>query len=151
MAGAAHAQRSHAYWVATPGAVTAGSTAFRLGTSGGGELAIAKGFAAGAEIGMVGPVQHFADRVLGVVSASGYYHPVWSKTARLDPFGAAGWSLLFRDGTRNMLNYGGGLNYWFARDMALRTEFRDHTFSNGGARVHYWGVRIGVSFRRFSP
>ena len=99
------------------------------------------------EVGFIAPVQHFADRLIGQVSANGYYHPLRRK---IDPFATLGYTLLFRSGTRNALNYGGGLNYWFSREIALRGEFRDHTY-DAGPRVHFWGVRLGVSFTILGP
>lgn len=140
---------TYAYWTAAAGGVTAaGATQFRLGLNGGGEIGIARGVAAGGEVGFIAPVNRFADRLIGQVSANGYYHP-WRR--KLDPFGTLGYTLLFRSNTQNALNFGGGLNYWFTRELALRGEFRDHTYDAGSARVHFWSFRLGVTFTRFSP
>lgn len=146
----AFAQRSHAYWVASPGGLTAGGhTQFRFAMAGGGEIKIARGFAAGAEIGVNGP-RAFNHQVVGLLSVNGFYHPLHAERTRLDPFVTAGYSLLFRSQTRNLFNYGGGVNYWFVPHLALRGEVRDHIYDAGG-RVHLWELRMGVSFSTFSP
>ena len=140
---------TYAYWTAGAGGMTAaGTTSLRVSLNGGGELGIWRGIGAGAEVGFIAPINHFADRLIGHVSANGYYHPLRRK---VDPFGTLGYTLLFRSGTRNALNYGGGLNYWFSRSIAMRGEFRDQTYDAGAARVHFWGFRLGVSFTRLSP
>ena len=98
---------TYAYWTAAAGGVTAaGSTNFRLGLNGGGEIGIWRGIAAGGEVGFIAPINHFADRLIGQVSANGYYHPLRHK---IDPFATLGYTLLFRSETQNALNYGGGL------------------------------------------
>lgn len=150
-AGAALAQRSYGFWTLTNGGVSrAGHTAYQLGLNGGGEIAIRQGFSAGLEAGFTGdPRGHYADNMLGMASVNGYYHPIRSREARIDPFVTMGYTVLFRSDTRNAFNYGAGLNWWLKRNAALRVEFRDHTF--GGPRVHFWGIRAGVSFSSLHP
>jgi len=146
--GTALAQRSMGYWFVAPGALTAGGrSTFTLHAGGGGELAIWKGISAGVELGAEGQRGNYLDTLMGVASVNGYYHFFDSKTARFDPFVTGGYSLFFRGGTSNLANYGGGLNYWFARHVAVRVEVRDHVDS----QRHYWGVRMGLSFTEFQP
>ena len=44
-------------------------------------------------------------------------------------------------------NFGGGIQYWFHKHIALRVEFRDHVLT-GMHNHHYPQGRIGISFRR---
>lgn len=151
MCAGASGQRSLGYWFAAPGGVTAaGHSTFTIHLGGGGEFALRKGFTAGIEGGAVGPTTEYTRNVMGVGSLNGYYHFRHSRTAQLDPFVTGGYSLFFRHGTANLGNFGGGLNYWFLPTVALRTEFRDHV-TGGPLRIHYWGLRLGLSFSAFEP
>jgi hypothetical protein len=151
LAGAAFAQRSMGYWFVAPGGATAaGNTSFTVHMGGGGELALWKGVSAGIEGGAVGLKRDYTDTVQGVVSLNGYYHFRPSRDARWDPFVTAGYSLFFRRGSTNLVNFGGGVNYWFVRHVGFRFEFRDHVMG-GPPAVHYWGTRMGLSFTGFSP
>lgn len=147
---AALAQRSFFYWVGEAGAATAaGESSFRAGLTGGGEIAIAKGFSAGPEMGFLTPRHHFNNNVAGLAAANGFYHFQHGKRA-LDPYVSAGYSALFRDGHINFFNYGGGLNYWVNPTLAVRAEFRDRV-NNSGPTLHLWTFRLGVSFTRLFP
>jgi hypothetical protein len=64
-----------------------------------------------------------------------------------DPFLTAGYSLIFRDFTANAANFGGGANYWFAGDIGLLIEGRDHYAKLQGAFTHLWEFRVGLTFR----
>ncbi len=142
--------RSHGYWFVAPGAASAhGFSDFTIHAGGGGEYALPKGFGAGAEIGALGATANYTDSVMGVASANGYYHFITDRRERLDPFVTAGYSLLFRSDTANAFNYGVGLNYWFRPSYAARVEFRDHYWSGPG--VHFWGIRVGLSFSELWP
>jgi len=44
-----------------------------------------------------------------------------------------------------MVNFGGGVNWWFKRGLGLRLEVRDHVPTTGNG--HLLGFRIGLSFR----
>lgn len=150
-AASASAQRSMGYWFVAPGAVTSGGTSsFSIHAGGGGEIAIWKGLSAGIEAGAVGLKSNYVDTVTGTASVNGLYHFFHSKTARYDPFVTAGYSLFFRSGTANLANYGAGMNYWFSRSMAIRVEVRDHVNSLSSP-IHFWGVRMGLSFTELQP
>jgi hypothetical protein len=122
-----------------------GQTAMTLHLGLGGEAVVGKGIGVGAEIGALGPRQHFSDAVVGLFSPNGYYHFVHDKKVRIDPFVTGGYSLLFRSGHINLFNFGGGATYWFHRHLGARFEFRDHVYTSGGT-LHYWGFRMGLSF-----
>jgi len=148
MAVPAAAQRSHGYWFVAPGGATnGGHTRFALHMGGGGEVALGRGVALGLEAGAWGLPNDFVDSVIGIASLNGTYHFLPSRDDKWDPFATAGYSLAFRSGTRNMVNYGGGFNYWFQPSVAVRVEFRDH-YSD---RLHLWGFRFGLSFRDLMP
>jgi hypothetical protein len=150
---AALAQRSTFYWLADAGGLSAtGHTGFRAGLAGGGEIAIAKGFSAGPEIGFIAPKHgKFGDTVMGLGSLNGYYHIRHGRSSRFDPFATMGYAVLFRHGSVNMFQYGAGLNYWAREDLAFRTEFRDRTWGVNPGSAHLWSFRIGVSFTHLFP
>jgi len=145
----ASAQRSLGYWFAAPGGITTnGRTTGAIQLGAGGEIAVWKGASIGIEGGAIGPFDKYVDNVQGIASLDGVYHFLHSKPERFDPFAETGYSLLFRKGTANLWNYGGGLNYWASPHMAFRAEVRDQV---QGGPVHYWAIRFGISFTRLSP
>jgi hypothetical protein len=104
------------------------------------------GIGAGAELRAVVPGSGAARNSVGILSFNGSYH--FLRDGKLDPFATAGYSLLFRDFTANMFNYGGGLNYWFQDSLGLRLKLRDHVRSaSAGPTADYWGIGIGLTFR----
>ena len=142
----ATAQRSNGYLFFAPGGITCCSnTAMTLHFGLGGEVAVGKGVGVGAELGALGPRQHFGSDVVGLFSPNGYYHFVHGKGAKVDPFVTGGYSLMFRSGHANLGNFGAGVNYWFHSRVGARFEFRDHIYSSGST-AHYWGFRFGVAF-----
>lgn len=142
LAALAAAQNSNGYVYVSPGGVSCcGHTTTTLHL-GGGEGIIGKGFGVGAEIGALAPTEGLSSAI-GTFSANGYYHFIHAKDSKLDPFVTGGYTLLSRDGTANLGNFGGGVNYWFSRHVGARVEFRDHIYTTD----HYWGFRFGVAFR----
>lgn len=111
----------------------------------GGEAVLDKSVGIGAEIGGIGMRQYFGNSVVGVFSPNGYYHFV-RREDKFDPFVTAGYTMIFRSGHANLLNFGGGVNYWFHHRLGARFEFRDQVHVDGSS-VHYWGVRAGLAFR----
>ena len=81
---------------------------------------------------------------VGIGSLNGSYH--FTPREKLDPFVTAGYGLLFRSGTVNMGNFGGGVNWWFQDSLGLRLEVRDHS-DFGSRSQHYISFRLGLSFR----
>jgi len=63
------------------------------------------------------------------------------------PFVTMGYTLGFRSGTANMMNWGGGLTWWMFRRVGLRTEVRSYEYL-GHYNGHFnAGLRFGVQFR----
>lgn len=108
----------------------------------GGEGFAYKGLAAGAEIGMLGPKECLSEGI-GLFSPNASYH--FNRNAKLVPFVTGGYSLGFRQGIGNMVNFGGGVNYWFKPRLGLHLAFRDHLYPPENA--HLWEFRFGLSFR----
>jgi hypothetical protein len=114
----------------------------------GGEGLLYRGIGIGAEAGYLTPWRDFSAGI-GMVSADGSYH--FMRNRKVSPFVTGGYTLAFRDGAANMVNVGGGANWWVKEGLGLRLEFRDHIYSesygNHTERIHYLGGRIGFAFR----
>ncbi len=144
---AARAQPSHGYLFLAPGGVSSGGhTAMTLQLGAGIDAVLFKGVGLGAELGALGPREDFASNVLGVASANGYYHFLHGRP-KADTYVTAGYSVMFRSGSFNLFNFGGGINYWFIPRLGLKAELRDHVYRPSGASIHYWGIRVGLAFR----
>ncbi len=115
---------------------------------GGGEALFRDAFGVGAEMGYLSWLEEGSDG-LGVLSVNGSYHfNGGSSTRRWRPFLTGGYTLGFDGETsENLFNVGGGVDYWVKPRVGLRLEFRDHVWSDGGETVHFWGARVGVTFR----
>ncbi len=126
-----------------PGAlVQNGSHLGMVHFGGGGEGLLYKGLGAGAELGYVAPWQETSNGI-GLLSLNGSYQ--FQRNRKVSPFVTLGYSLGFRSGHINMINFGGGAHWWFANRVGLRMEFRDHLYSR--TDLHYLEGRIGLSFR----
>lgn len=128
-----------------PGGIFAGGG--HVGTlhvGGGGEALLYKGIGVGVEIGYLTPWRNLSGGI-GVFSANGSYH--FTQNRRLSPFVTAGYTLGFRNGSANLFNFGGGVNWWMSERSGMRLEFRDHVYREGGSSMHYLGGRIGFAFR----
>ncbi len=127
------------------GAFADGERAGVLEFGGGGEGRIYKGLSAGAELGYVHPGESFRNG-FGLLSTNGAYR-FWTRPSqKVVPFLTAGYSLAFRDGTANLANFGGGVDYWFQDRAALRLEARDHIWpgENGIPTAHVLTFRVGI-------
>ncbi len=148
IAAVAQDSRGQGYLFVAPGATVFGSgganTTGVFGFGGGGEGFLAKGLAAGGEIGYVAPYKAFGDGI-GLLSANGSYHFKGSDR-KVVPFLTGGYSLAFRDGSVNGANFGGGATWWAKDRLGLRLEFRDHYFPNNGD-MNVLSFRIGLTFR----
>jgi hypothetical protein len=111
----------------------------------GAEGYVFRGLGAGVELGYLAPFQH-ADSGVGVLSINGLYDFDRSKLRGISPFVTGGYSLAFREGVGNAVNFGGGIHYWFRDRCGLRLEFRDHV-PPAEWDVHFWEMRVGLSFR----
>jgi len=146
MSAVAGAQSSSGYLFFAPGGVTAvGQTQATYHAGGGLDAHLVKGLGLNVELGMLFPKEYFMDLV-GVFSPGGTYYFRRGEGLKLQPFVAGGYSMIFRNGHANLYYFGGGINYWFARRVGVRVEFRDHIYPYDRL-VHYWGVRMGVAFR----
>ena len=135
--------RAHAYLFAAPGGSTGSGSGFgSVHLGGGAEIFLTRGLAVSPEIGYLAPWNSFGNG-FGVFSTNGTYH--FRTSRKLMPFATGGYSLGFRNGTQNMANFGGGVDYWLANNHALRLELRDHYAP--GIGQHYLGFRVGWSFR----
>lgn len=131
----------YGYAFIAPGAASPGNSGtMHFGI--GGEGLVYKGLAAGGEIGFLGPRESLAEGI-GVFSPNASYH--FTRNSKLVPFVTGGYSLGFREGIANAVNFGGGVNYWFKPRLGLHLAFRDHFSPTEDA--HLWGFRIGISFR----
>jgi hypothetical protein len=134
------------YVFAAPGATTiSGFSRGTLHFGGGVEQRIGQRFGLGGELGALGNWNNFRGAI-GIASANAYYH-LGDRSSAFDPFITGGYSLGFRTSTINMLNMGAGANYWFSDRLGFRAEFRDHLNPRTGPNLHYWGIRLGLSFR----
>jgi hypothetical protein len=113
--------------------------AFRYGI--GGEGSMAPHLTLGGEIG---GMQKGTSGV--VVSGNAAFHlPISSYGDRVDPFLTAGVSVAHLGGTGAFVNIGGGLNYWWRRNFAMRFEFRG--YAGGGDLNGFSELRFGLAFR----
>jgi hypothetical protein len=153
--GALFAQESHAYVFAGPGGISAGGETGKVLYGGmGAEVTVGSGIGLGAEAGVIRQVSQGWHGVLGIASANVYYHFIHGLD-RSDPFVTVGYSSAFRGahqeagqdrGQANLLNFGGGLNYWFQPNLGLKLEFRDHLRPKRGPNADYWSFRFGLTF-----
>lgn len=107
-----------------PGAIVSNGTStgtFEIG--GGAEGFLYRGLAVGAELGYLAPWRARGDGI-GLLSADGSYH--FSRGSRVSSFLTGGYSLAFRSGSANAINFGGGANLWVSGHTGSRLEFRDH-------------------------
>ncbi len=127
---AAMGQQSNGYVFFAPGGVTSGSqTSMTLHVGGGGEGILGKGVGVGAEIGAIAPKEAFSCAV-GAFSPNAYYHFIHGSGRKLDPFVTGGYTLLFRSGSANLYNFGGGVNYWVGERLACCRDWCDRQREN---------------------
>jgi Outer membrane protein beta-barrel domain len=110
---------------------------------GGGEAIFADAIGVGAEIGYLNSFEEDSQGI-GVFSVNGSYH---FGSGKWRPFVTGGYTLGFRDGHANLFNLGGGVQYWLKPSVGLRIELRDHIWTEENDTAHFWGVRVGVTFR----
>jgi len=139
--------RGQGYVFAAPGAfVCKGcNSSGNIHFGGGGEVNLYKGIGFGAELGYLGSYQRF-ESGLGVFSLNGLYSFSSDRRAKVVPFITGGYSMLFRRGWVNGVNFGGGIHYWFSDKVGLRAEFRDHIHPDY-KDAHLIQGRIGITFR----
>lgn len=125
------------------GAANIEATTLQFG--GGAEANLYKGLGLGLEIGYFSATEAIGEGV-GIFSVNGQYTFGLQNPRKVKPFVTGGYSLAFRQGTVNAINFGGGIHYWFRDRLGLRLEFRDY-LSPEMTDVHLWQGRIGIEFR----
>jgi opacity protein-like surface antigen len=121
----------------------------------GGEVLVRNGVGVGVELGYAGPDWSFSGNgAVGVGSANGSYHFFGNKgRRRIDPFATGGYSLYFGQRTtfKSGFNFGGGVNFWLVKHVALRSEIRYqggiNYFDGFSPFTHYVAFRVGMTFR----
>jgi hypothetical protein len=139
--------RGQGYFFVAPGSASGGGLTLHAG--GGGEGLVYKGLGVGGEIGYLRLDREGRDGVgFGVLSPHVSYNFLSaSKSGKIVPFVAGGYSLLFvSGGAANAIHFGGGLNWWLKNRVGLRLEIRDQIIPDAPS-FHLVGVRIGLSFR----
>ncbi len=133
----------HGYLFTAPGATFgSGPGAGALHVGGGAEIFTVKGLTVNPELGYLAPWKSMGDGI-GLFSANGLYH--FARKNKTVPFVAAGYSLGFRNGTMNMVNFGMGFDRWIGEHHGFRFEVRDQYAPS--ADQHYLGVRLAWTFR----
>ena len=125
------------------GAVNAEAGTLQFG--GGAEANLHKGLGFGLEIGYFSAMEAISEGI-GVFSVDGQYTFGLENSRKIKPFVSGGYSLAFRSGTVNAVNFGGGIHYWFRDRLGLRLEFRDY-LSPEMTDLHLWQGRVGLEFR----
>jgi hypothetical protein len=116
---------------------------------GGGERFFTCNLGVGADLGYLTSTEQFSGG-FGTFSPNFVARfPHQSSDGKVEPFLTGGYTLFFRSGTANGLNFGGGLNYWFKERIGLRFEVRDNVMipPGGDSTSHFVGFRIGLAFR----
>jgi hypothetical protein len=140
----ARMHRAQGYIFAAPGAYVGYSDSVAtLHVGGGGEALVYRGLGVGAEIGAIGALEESGGG-LGLFSVNGSYH--FGQKGKIVPFLTGGYSVVGGNGTRNLANFGIGVNYWLRERIGIRLEFRDHFYLDGAGR-QLRGFRIGFAFR----
>jgi hypothetical protein len=121
-----------------------GTTQLHFG--GGLETDLYKGLGFSLDAGYVADAKYLSSGI-GIFSPNGRYAFRRSSDSKLIPYVTAGYSLLFRTGTANGFNYGGGIDYWFAKKVGIKVEFRDHILTQFYDNPHIYQFRAGFSFR----
>ncbi len=137
-----HVAQGYAFFA--PGAlVTSYGSAATIHFGGGAEALVYKGLGVGGEIGYLTPTRDWSAGI-GILSFDGSYH--FAQNRKISPFISGGYSLGFRQGHANLVNFGGGLTYWFREHHGIRLEFRDH-LQPQYSDIHYLSARIAYAFR----
>jgi hypothetical protein len=145
----AHAQesptrRGHLYGFLGSGAIgDADYSMPTMHTGFGAEGLVYKGLGIGAELGYLSPWRSLGAGI-GLLSLDGSYH--FKRHRQISPFVTGGYSLGFRSGAENLINFGGGVNIWLRNRLGIRLEARDHIIPEY-AGTQCLSLRIGFLFR----
>lgn len=143
----ANGRRAQGYLFAAPGGVSVlGNTAATFHAGLGGEYLVVKGLGFGGEVGYLFPTRSPGDGI-GIASVNGSYHFVNdNKERKVVPFVTLGYSRAFGQGGANLINFGGGINWWLRERVGLRLEGRNHVTTET-PRGNFWQFRIALAFR----
>ena len=138
---------TNAYVFGAPGAaIYEGSAASTLQLGGGAEAIVNDRVGVSGELGMLGPWEQL-DASIGAASVNGLVY-LNGPGDRFRPYATAGYTLFFRDGTLNLWDAGGGVEWRFGARTGLRFEIRDQIFAIDNEEwTHFVGVRTAVVFR----
>ena len=142
---AAHAEaHSNGFLFVAPGVASGnGHTEAAWNAGVGGEGVFLRHFGLGAELGAL-RVGGDVGNLYGLVSLNGLAH--FGASGKTDPFVTMGYSSLFQiTGQNSFINFGGGVNYWFAPRLGLKLEFLDHARSGSGL-TNLATFRFGIAF-----
>ena len=138
-------KQGYGYALFTPGATIGdGEAAATLTIGGGAEGLIKGGFGAGTDVSYLFYPEGGFDAGFGLFSPGVFYQ--FNRARKTVPFVTGGYSLAFRDGTFNLIHYGGGFNHWFNNHWGMRFEVRDH-IQTRSAEYHLLQFRAAVLFR----
>jgi len=148
----------HGYGYFAPGGrVTSGSgsrVTLQIGV--GGERFFNRHLGVGADVGFAGDMAPEEKFFSGWGTFSSNFvarFPARDNKKKAEPFVTAGYTRVMPVGYHdyNGINFGGGLNWWVGKCVALRFEVRDHIYPlfyrYRGALSHIVGLRIGLTFR----
>jgi hypothetical protein len=142
--GEIHPKQSYGYALFTPGAYLGDGAAATLTLGAGAEGLIKGGFGAGADVSyLFYPKGGFSEGI-GLFSPGVFYQ--FNPSRKTVPFVTGGYSLAFRDGTFNLIHYGGGFNHWFNNHWGMRFEVRNHT-QTSSAQYHLLQFRVAFLLR----
>jgi len=148
-----HAAQGQVYFFVGPIAATyAGpppNWGLRINTGLGGEVHFYRGLGMGAEVGYARSGSIYQSVGIGSVDLA--YHFVSEHSSRIEPFAIGGPSVYFGNGGHTTgFDFGGGLNYWVQKHVAIRFEIRDHAHIGPyefPGRTGFVAFRFGVTFR----
>jgi len=137
----------HGYGFFGMDAPNGGSLLNLMSTGGGAEVFVYKGLAVGGDLAFMFPREYPSDWV-GLFSVNPAFHFVnRQRPGRVVPFVTGGYTLGFRNGTANLMNWGGGITGWMTQHVGLRTEARIYEYIGTRPQHYSAGVRLGLQFR----
>ena len=137
-------KQGYGYALFTPGATLGDGAAATLTLGAGAEGLVKGGFGAGADVSYLFYPAGGFNEGFGLFSPSVMYQ--FNPARKTVPFVTGGYSLAFRDGTLNLIHYGGGFNHWFNNHWGLRFEVRDH-IQTRSAEYHLLQFRLAFLLR----
>jgi len=139
--------RANYFFFAAPGVRhDTGSSTFGIG--GGAEGYVYRGLGFGFDAGGLNTGSTTGERKWSVMlslNAILNFNP--ADNSKFSPFVIGGLTLIPSFDVASGYNFGGGIQYWFQKQIALRGEVRDLVLT-GVSSHHYPQGRIGISFRR---